>query len=565
MNHKHSIYYKYDAKTCVRLHYGIMRLNALIMIGILLFPVILGIDLVVLFALLMFFCYFFILRRIPAALLQDVLYRDCDAVKMKNIIFITENKVKAERAKVVWRMLRVQALSYIRGREQDSFELLQTCKEYKMNKEDEMFYLSLHMNHYAVMQQWEDYQKVKEKMKNLLSTQKFSKKNKLMWERYMKGSQAKEKFYAGEFEEARNLYQELLDDGKYNMLNQVIIHRMLAAMDIKEDKSENAKQHLDFVVQNGGTTHMADEAKEKLQIPVPEPEEEPMEITEDSGRTKKTGEIDIVDRLCVVLFAFAYVLLIMFGVLIEQTNVSIKMMRFLLAFGVLLGGAFVCGILRLFRIIKEKKHKKAAHLAVVIISAILMVLAFSRVFNSIPEINPYWGNNANASTCTNMPSGFGKRDLESAIEKAVIKEKLRKNIYNEIFRVENEDRVWVYFQGKNQVRCYEFRLEDGRYYCVGSSSAVYYDFFEHNYSDIDTMRSDISFSLRWNSYTIDAKPIWGVTENENVSLIKINSVGIDFVKEISDTDGGKYYFWLIEDGSFLKQEDIENLVIEGIE
>ncbi len=269
MNHKHSIYYKYNAKTCERLHYGILILNALIwggvIIGALWVSMIWESDLAFLFALVMFFCYYFIFRRIPITMLQGVLYRDCDAVKMKDIIFIIENKVKVEQAKVIWRMLRVQALSFIGGCEQESFELLQTCKGYKKNIGYELLYLSLHMNHYAVTEQWDDYQKVKEKMKNLLSKQKPSKKNKLIYERYMKNMEAREKFYAGEFEEARNFYQELLNAGKCNMLNQVTIHGMLAAIDMKEEKYESAKQHLTFVAQNGGTTYIADEAREILQ------------------------------------------------------------------------------------------------------------------------------------------------------------------------------------------------------------------------------------------------------------------------------------------------------------
>ncbi len=269
MNHKHSIYYKYSAKTCVRLHYGIWILNDLFFgVGAI---VALWISMfresgpAFLFSLFLFFCYYFILRRIPIVVLQRVIYGDCDAVKMKDIIFIIENKVKVEHAKNIWRMLRVQALSFIGGCEQESFELLQTCKGYKKNIGNQLFHLSLYMRHYAVTEQWEDYQKVKEKMKNLFSTQKLSKKNKIMYEQYIKASEASEKFRAGEFEEARNMYQRLLDAGKSNMLNKVTIHQMLAATDIKEEKYESAKQHLMFVAQNGGTTYMADEAKEKLQ------------------------------------------------------------------------------------------------------------------------------------------------------------------------------------------------------------------------------------------------------------------------------------------------------------
>lgn len=269
MNHKHSIYYKYDAKTCVGLHYGLLILIALIFgggtIAALWVSMIWESDLAFLFALILFFCYYFILRRIPTIMLQGILYRECDAIKMKDIIFIIENKVKVEQAKIIWRMLRVQAVSFIQGCEQESFELLQTCKEHKKTIGNELFYLSLYIRHYSVTEEWENYQAAKAKIENLLMGQKPSKKNRLAYERYMKGNEAGEKCRAGKFEEARKLYQELLDEKKSNMLIRVTIHERLAAIDMEEGKYESAKQHLMFVAQNGGTTYMADEAKGKLQ------------------------------------------------------------------------------------------------------------------------------------------------------------------------------------------------------------------------------------------------------------------------------------------------------------
>lgn len=80
----------------------------------------------------------------------------------------------------------------------------------------------------------------------------------------MKENEAWEKYRTGEFEESRNLCQELLDEKKSNMLNKVLIHKQLSELDMKEGKQESAKQHLIFVAQNGGTTYMAEEAKLQL-------------------------------------------------------------------------------------------------------------------------------------------------------------------------------------------------------------------------------------------------------------------------------------------------------------
>lgn len=268
MNQKHSIYYKYDAKTCVTFQYGFLILNGLVFgggtVAALWISMFRESWLYSVFALFCFLIYM-ILRHVPSNVLGGVLYTDCDAVKMKNILFMIENRVKVEQAKIAWRLLRVQAASFIQGCEQESFELLQTCKDYKKPAGYELFCLSLYVRHYSLTEEWEKYEETKEKLYNLIMIQKPSSKNRLVYERYMKGNEAGEKCRAGEFEEARSLYQEMLNEKKSNMLIRVIVHERLAAIDMKEGKYESAKQHLIYVAQKGGTTYMSEEARVKLQ------------------------------------------------------------------------------------------------------------------------------------------------------------------------------------------------------------------------------------------------------------------------------------------------------------
>lgn len=268
MNHKHSIYYKYDAKTCVRLHYGFLILNGLVFGG----GTVAALWISMfresrLYSMIALFCFliYMILRHVPSAILGGVLYTDCDAVKMRDILFMIENRVKVEQAKIAWRLLRVQAVSLIQGCEQESFELLQTCKGYKKTAAYEWFSLSLYVRHYSLTEEWEKYEETKEKLYNMIAAQKPSSKRRLAYERYMKGNEAGKKRREGKFEEARGLYQELLDEKKSNMLIRVTVHERLASMDMEEGKYESAKQHLIFVAQNGGTTYMAEEAGVKLQ------------------------------------------------------------------------------------------------------------------------------------------------------------------------------------------------------------------------------------------------------------------------------------------------------------
>lgn len=267
MNNKHSIYYKYGAKECARLHYGLAILNCLVFGGGAIVALWLFVFreswIYLIFSLFCFFLYF-ILSSVLLNVLGGVLYIGCDAVKMKDICYIIENKV-AEKGKIIWRMFRAQAASFVPGGEQESFELLQTCKNYKKSVGYEIFYLSLYIRHYARTQEWESYQEIKEKLYNMIMAQTLSSKKRQVYERYMNEIEAGEKYRAGEIDEARNLYQKLLDEKKSNMLNKVLIHKQLFELDMKEGKQESAKQHLIFVAQNGGTTYMAEEAKAKLQ------------------------------------------------------------------------------------------------------------------------------------------------------------------------------------------------------------------------------------------------------------------------------------------------------------
>ncbi len=267
MNHKHSRYYKYDAETCVKMHYGFLYLIALIFGGGLIAAwVLMILEGWSAYIMILLWCLlYFMVRYVPGIFLGGVLYTDCDAVKMKDILFMIENKVKIKKAKIIWRMLRVQATSFISGCEQESFELLQTCNGYKKTFRNDMFCLSLYMRHYSAAEEWENYQAEKEKLEKLISIYKPSKKNRMAYDQYRKGIEAKEKIRIGKFEEARSLYGELLASKSCNILNRVLIHEQLADLDMKEGKYESAKQHLVFVVQNGGTTYMADGAKEKLQ------------------------------------------------------------------------------------------------------------------------------------------------------------------------------------------------------------------------------------------------------------------------------------------------------------
>lgn len=266
-NKKHSIYYKIDADTCVKIHYLLILFNSLVLGGGTIALMWLGIlqdnNVFYILSLITFMVYLFT-RYAPGRMLQSVLYLDCDARKMKEIVWIIENKVKKEYAKTMWKYLRIQATFYMLGCEEESFQLLDTCQCVKQNFGNQLLQLSLYLNYYSRTRDWDNYKKIRMELETLPQRYVTSKKGMDGYEIYMKGVMAKEKYVSGEIAESRKMCQELLNSNNLNMLNQVAVHSQLAKMDMDEGKYESAKAHLDFVIEHGGTTYYVEEAKQML-------------------------------------------------------------------------------------------------------------------------------------------------------------------------------------------------------------------------------------------------------------------------------------------------------------
>lgn len=266
-NKKHSIYYKFDADTCVRIHYLLILFNSLVLGGGTIALMWIGMlkdnNIIYILSLMVFVVYLFT-RYIPGRMLQSVLYLDCDAKKMKEIVWIMENKVKYEHAKTAWKYMRVQATSYISGCEQESFQLLECCEYVKKTFVNQLTHLSLYLNYYSRTRDWDNYKKIRMELETLPQRYVTSKKGMDGYEIYMKGVMAKEKYVSGEIAESRKMCQELLNSNNLNMLNQVAVHSQLAKMDMEAQQYDSAKVHLDFVIEHGGTTYYVEEAKQML-------------------------------------------------------------------------------------------------------------------------------------------------------------------------------------------------------------------------------------------------------------------------------------------------------------
>lgn len=266
----------------------------------------------------------------------------------------------------------------------------------------------------------------------------------------------------------------------------------------------------------------------------------------------------IIQTICFVLTGLFFV-----SFCLTDLAASLKMKNIILVIG-WTGDALIGGLLYWLM-----KTKKIPRFAVGIASVLMMAVFMFGFIADTSQAGKYEmnGNNSYAGTYTLPAWGKpGNENLQEAIDKALSDMERDGMEYQEFYRLERADAVWVYFKAENSVIRLEFAIENDRYYQVGITHSIYHGFVEKSCSDEDTIKADIAYSVFNERFAFDNVPIWGISQNERVKDMKINSAGVDYVEQIYDTDGGIYYFWLIEDGSIVQDsKDLENVTIEGLE
>ena len=179
----------------------------------------------------------------------------------------------------------------------------------------------------------------------------------------------------------------------------------------------------------------------------------------------------------------------------------------------------------------------------------------------VTKINDtFHGNNIFAFSYIDGDSDGGYNDIDSFFEDE--REKRKEIGYfsdlEEIYRIQAEEKIFIYFkEGAMEIVEYNFLKQDDLYYFLGKNILAY-DWIESNasYTAEETIRADIAHTMwRGVGLTKAGAPAWGVSTDENIFSMTINSENVDDVILIDEIDGKKYYFWIITNVGEIKTLD----------
>ena len=270
---RHSIYYAHTAEEAYRKwKRNLLRFNGCMcgisVIMLVIYIVLLNADrkesiLVLLLAIVPIF-----LMKMNAGLsalrMQEILSVDCDPVKLLQIMGYGEqlgrNKKKSEP-----NFTKIQCCRHISGRIEEGFAMLKEYKNPKQTWSSEIFRLNERMNYAFAMKDREAFGRAKDEfvqLPNRLSKPKKTEDN--LYHQAMEMVQLKELFWDERNQEARAQANKLLQ-GNIAKCDTVFLHMILAQLDLREKKNDEAKEHLQFVITHGNTLSAVDEAKKLLQ------------------------------------------------------------------------------------------------------------------------------------------------------------------------------------------------------------------------------------------------------------------------------------------------------------
>ncbi len=270
---RHSIYYAYTAEEAYRKwKRNLLRFNGCMcgisVIMLVIYIVLLNADrkesiLVLLLAIVPIF-----LMKMNAGMsalrMQEILSVDCDPVKLLQIMEYGEqlgrNKKKSEP-----NFTKMQCCRHISGRIEEGFAMLKEYKNPKQTWSSEVFRLNELMNYAFAMKDREAFGRAKDEFVQLPSRLIKPKKTEdNLYHQAMEMVQLKELFWDERNQEARAQANKLLQ-GNIAKCDMVFLHMILAQLDLREKKNDEAKEHLQFVIAHGNTLSAVDEAKKLLQ------------------------------------------------------------------------------------------------------------------------------------------------------------------------------------------------------------------------------------------------------------------------------------------------------------
>ena len=176
-------------------------------------------------------------------------------------------------------------------------------------------------------------------------------------------------------------------------------------------------------------------------------------------------------------------------------------------------------------------------------------------------VNTFQGNNSFTCSYSDGIGAKGYDDINSILEDEIENRKKTRNLSDddleEIYRIQVGEKIFVYLKEKEvKIVEYDFFKQNDLYYRSGVKGLSYNGVgSSDSYTTEETIRADIANTM-WRGVGSDkvGAPAWGISTDENIFSMTINSEKVDDVILINEIDGTKYYFWITTN-----VEDIETL------
>lgn len=197
-----------------------------------------------------------------------------------------------------------------------------------------------------------------------------------------------------------------------------------------------------------------------------------------------------------------------------------------------------------------------------------LLISFGKGLLAINRLqNIFQGNNGYLSSYSKSIGDEGYADIESAVKDALEyrKQELGRGELEEIYRIQVGEKVFVYLKEAESVVELEFFWQDNLYYYLGSKTLIYAGMGSSDgYTLEETIRKDIANTMwRGVGYEEVGAPTWGVSDNEQIFAMTINSEKMDNVVQIDEKSGKTYYFWIIINiGEIKTIDDVKEIKIE---
>lgn len=173
----------------------------------------------------------------------------------------------------------------------------------------------------------------------------------------------------------------------------------------------------------------------------------------------------------------------------------------------------------------------------------------------IAEIVAFQENNGYSGSYSNGTGDKGYYDIEKALENAIKKGTSFSNKLDEIYRIQIGQKIFVYLKkDEDQIIEFTFFKEDDLYYSIGSMCI--YVLYDDRYTTEETIKGDIVNTMfRGVGRKEVGAPAWGVSTDDRIFSMTINTEPVDDVILINEKDGKKYYFWIVTNVGEIKTLD----------